>query len=82
MLSFDAAEDRQRAPGGCPSDHDTTYLFFFIDIRQKIFFFVDVWHCFGLQETEPASANERPNLHSLLDESGEPAVSDVVAVEG
>ena len=35
-----------------------------------------------MQETEPASADERPNLHSLLVESGEPAVSDAVVVEG
>ena len=49
---------------------------------QKLFFFVNVWHCFGLQETEASSADERPNLHSLPDESREPAVGDVVAVEG
>ena len=57
-------------------------LFFFIDIWQKLFFFVNVWRCFGLQETEASSADERPNLHSLPDESREPAVGDVVAVEG
>jgi hypothetical protein len=34
---------------------------------------------FGLHETEAASADERPNLHSLPDESEEPAVTDVVA---
>ena len=32
--------------------------------------------------TKPASANERPNLHSLLDESREPAISEAVVVEG
>ena len=42
ILSFHAAEDRQQTPGGCPSDHNTTCLFVFIDIWQKIFFFVNV----------------------------------------
>ena len=42
ILSFHAAKDQQQAPGGCPSDHNTTCLFFFIDIWQKIFFFVNV----------------------------------------
>ena len=32
----------------------------------NIFFFVDVRHCFGLQETQAASADARPNLHSKL----------------
>lgn len=32
ILSFHAVEDRQQTPGGCPSDHNTTCLFFFIDI--------------------------------------------------
>ena len=32
ILSFDAAEDRQQTPGGCPSDHNITCVFFFIDI--------------------------------------------------
>ena len=32
ILSFYAAEDRQQTPGGCPLDHNTTSLFFFIDI--------------------------------------------------
>ena len=32
ILSFHAAEDRQQTPGGCPSDHNTTCLFVFIDI--------------------------------------------------
>jgi hypothetical protein len=39
------------------------------------------WSAGPVQETEPASADERPNLHSLLDESGEPAVSDAVVVK-
>ena len=42
ILSFHAAEDQQQTPGGCPSDHNTTCLFFFIDIWQNIFFFVNV----------------------------------------
>jgi hypothetical protein len=33
---------------------------------QNLFFFVDVRHCFGLQETQAASADARPNLHSKL----------------
>ncbi len=32
ILSFHAAEDRQQTLGGCPSDHNTTSLFFSIDI--------------------------------------------------
>ncbi len=53
-----------------------------IEISLEIVFFVNAWHSFRLQETEADSADERPNLHSLPDESGEPAVGDVVAVEG
>jgi hypothetical protein len=30
------------------------------------FFFVDVRHCFGLQETQAASADAHPNLHPKL----------------
>ena len=33
---------------------------------QNLFFFVDVRHCFGLQETQAASADALPNLHSKL----------------
>ncbi len=33
---------------------------------QNLFSFVDVRHCFGLQETQAASADELPNLHSNL----------------
>jgi hypothetical protein len=33
---------------------------------QNLFFFVDVRHCFGLQETLAASADVRPILHSKL----------------
>jgi hypothetical protein len=33
---------------------------------QNLFFFVDVCHCFGLHETQAASADEIPNLHSKL----------------
>jgi hypothetical protein len=40
------------------------YYFFFIDIGQILFFFVDIRHCFGLHETQAACAC--PNLHSKL----------------
>ncbi len=33
---------------------------------QNLFFFVDVRHCFGLQEAQAASADALPNLHSKL----------------
>ena len=33
---------------------------------EKIFFLRQCWHCFGLQETKAASADERPNLHFKL----------------
>ena len=32
-------------------------------IFDKRFFLRQCWHCFGLQETQAASADERPNLH-------------------
>jgi hypothetical protein len=43
--------------------HAFSYIHSFF---QNVFFFVDVRHCFGLQETQAASADARPYLHSKL----------------
>ncbi len=43
--------------------HAFSYIHLYL---QNLFFFVDVRHCFGLQETQAASADARPNHHSKL----------------
>jgi hypothetical protein len=42
ILSFDAADTRQQMPHGYPAAHNTICSFFFVDIKESLFFFVNV----------------------------------------
>jgi hypothetical protein len=46
--------------------YDLPCFFIHSFIPSNLFFFVDVRHCFGLQETQAASADALSNLHSKL----------------
>jgi hypothetical protein len=70
LNSFTRLEDRLWDAGWTSawSQHIMIYhAFSYIhSYLRNLFFFVDVRHCFGLQETQAASADARPNLHFKL----------------
>jgi hypothetical protein len=52
-----------KRPEDVPRITTQLVLFFLIDIWQKLFVFVNVRHCIGVQETKAASGDARPNSH-------------------
>ncbi len=67
ILSFDTVDDWQHKTCWMPvsADHNTICLtFLYWHLTNPFHHFVDVRHCFGLQETQAAFANARPNVHS------------------
>jgi hypothetical protein len=65
ILSSDAADDRQHKSGWMSADHNTTCFEFLHCYLTNLFYhFVDIRHCFGLQETQASSADARPTPKS------------------
>jgi hypothetical protein len=60
------SEDRVHKSGWISADHITTFLIFLRWYLANLFFFVNDRYCFCLQETQAASADACPNLHSIL----------------